>query len=118
MKYAPHFNHFKHHAGNDYLDQLKFAADVGFSAWEDNGMMGREVALQEKAAEMMKDRGMTMGVFVGYASFNQASFAKPDDDGRKMLKERMKQVVECAQRVNAKWTTIVPGTFVNDLEWD
>ncbi|MCA9259774.1 MAG: xylose isomerase, partial [Planctomycetales bacterium] len=38
LKYAPHYGMFKHHAGDDYLDQIKFAADQGFRAWEDNGM--------------------------------------------------------------------------------
>ena len=41
LKYAPHFGMFKHHAGEDLVDQLKFAADQGFTAWEDNGMAGR-----------------------------------------------------------------------------
>ena len=38
LKYAPHFNMFKHSAGDDLIDQLKFASDQGFTAWEDNGM--------------------------------------------------------------------------------
>ena len=48
MKYAPHFGMFKNSAGNDPIDQLKFAADQGFTAWEDNGMMRRDVELQKK----------------------------------------------------------------------
>ena len=40
LKYAPHFGMFGNHAGNDPVDQLKFAADEGFHAWEDNGMKG------------------------------------------------------------------------------
>ena len=41
LKYAPHFGMFQNHAGPDLTDQLKFAADQGFTALEDNGMMGR-----------------------------------------------------------------------------
>ena len=37
LKYAPHFGMFKHHAGPDAIDQLKFMADEGFRALEDNG---------------------------------------------------------------------------------
>ena len=48
LKYAPHLGMFQHHAGNDPLDQLRFMADMGFRAFEDNGMMGRDVSLQEK----------------------------------------------------------------------
>ncbi|NNM28311.1 MAG: TIM barrel protein [Akkermansiaceae bacterium] len=118
LKYAPHHGQFKHHAGDDYLDQIKFAADAGFTAWEDNGMMKKEPALQEKAAAVMAERGVTMGVFVSYASFKEATFADPSPESRQMLKERMQEALECAKRVNAKWTTVVPGSFVNNLEWD
>ena len=41
LKYGPHFGMFQNHAGPDPVDQLKFAADQGFTAWEDNGMRGR-----------------------------------------------------------------------------
>ncbi len=49
LKYAPHFGMFKALAGDDMVDQLKFCADEGFRAWEDNGMMGRDVAHPGKA---------------------------------------------------------------------
>ena len=32
LNYAPHFNMFKNLGGADPIDQLKFAADQGFSA--------------------------------------------------------------------------------------
>jgi hydroxypyruvate isomerase len=118
LQYAPHFNHFKHHAGKGYLDQLKFAAEVGFTAWEDNGMLGRPVEQQEQIAALMEERGMTTGAFVGYASFNHATFADPTNESRAMLKKRMEMILKCAKRVNATWTTIIPGTFVHHLEWD
>ena len=47
LNYAPHFNMFRNSAGEDLIDQLKFAADHGFTAWEDNGMKSRPVDLQE-----------------------------------------------------------------------
>ena len=53
MKYAPHLGMFKHHAGDDPIDQLNFMADMGFRAFEDNGMKGREIGLQEKMASTM-----------------------------------------------------------------
>ncbi|MBZ0213358.1 MAG: xylose isomerase, partial [Nitrospirae bacterium] len=67
MLYAPHFGMFRHHAGDDAVDQLKFAADEGFRAWEDNGMMGRSVEEQSRIAKAMTDLGMAMGVFVAHA---------------------------------------------------
>ena len=41
LKYGPHFGMFEASAGKDLTDQLRFAADQGFTAWEDNGMKGR-----------------------------------------------------------------------------
>ena len=38
LAYAPHLGMFRHHAGNDPIDQLNFMADQGFTAFEDNGM--------------------------------------------------------------------------------
>src|SRR5687767_3960054 len=36
LRYAPHFGMFRQLGGADLVDQLKFAADQGFQAWEDN----------------------------------------------------------------------------------
>src|SRR5680860_1477844 len=63
LKYAPHFGMFKNSAGDDLIDQLKFMADQRFTAFEDNGMMGREPALQSKIGDTLAKLNMTMGVF-------------------------------------------------------
>ena len=41
LKYAPSPGTFRKHAGNDYIDNIKFMADEGFSAMFDNGLMGK-----------------------------------------------------------------------------
>jgi hydroxypyruvate isomerase len=64
LQYAPHFGMFANSAGKDLIDQLKFMADNGFTAIEDNGMMGRPVEEQEKIAKEMARLNMKMGVFV------------------------------------------------------
>ena len=46
------------------MDQIKFMHDQGFRAVEDNGMLSRSVAEQEKIGKTLSDLGMTMGVFV------------------------------------------------------
>ena len=71
LKYAPHFNMFRNSAGNDLIDQLKFAADQGFTAWEDNGMKKRPVDLQSKIGKTMEQLGMQMGVFVAHGSIGR-----------------------------------------------
>ena len=118
LKYAPHPGMFQAHAGNDYIDQLKFVADQGFSAWEDNGMMGRPVELQEKAARAMADLGLTMGVFVAHPIVDTANFAAPKAGETDALLKKMRDALECAKRVNATWMTVVPGNFTTNLEWD
>ena len=118
LKYAPHFGMFSNSAGDDLVDQLKFAADHGFTAWEDNGMMGRSVADQERVAKAMEELGMTMGVFVADAEWSQKNYVRGGKETRKKLQEKMRQAVEVAKRVNAKWCTVVPGPFDPGLEWD
>jgi hydroxypyruvate isomerase len=118
LNYAPHFGMFKENAGEDRIDQIKFMSDQGFSAMEDNGMMDRPVELQEKIAVEMARRDMIMGVFVAYADFQEKSFVKDDKNIREMLVNQMKQAVEVAKRVNAKWCTVVPAAFDTRVEWD
>ncbi|MFP4060854.1 MAG: hydroxypyruvate isomerase family protein [Bacteroidota bacterium] len=110
MNFAPHFGMFKNLAGEDPVDQLRFAHDMGFRAWEDNGMKGKPVELQEKIAGEMVKLNMAMGVFVAHTIYwkepNIASGNKEKLD--EFLKE-IKESVEVAKRVNAKWMTVVPG---------
>lgn len=118
LKYAPSFGQFKENAGNDLIDQLKFMADQGFSAMFDNGMMGKPKDLQEKITKEMSRLDMTLGPFVLYADFGKKSFVTRDKDIREMLINKMKEGVECAKRINAKWALVVPGAYDQGLEWD
>jgi len=118
LHYAPHFGMFKHHAGDDPVDQLKFISEQGFKALEDNNMMSRPLAEQEKIASAMSKLSMTMGVFVAYAEFDKSSFVYNSTEIKEMLVKRMKQAVETAKRVNAQWTTVVPGAYDTKLAWE
>lgn len=110
LKYAPHLGMFKNLAGKDPIDQLNFMADQGFTAYEDNGMKGRDVSLQEKMAQTMQKRGLEMGVFVAHQIYwNEANLASGDKDKRTEFLEDIKSSIEVAKRVNAKWMTVVPG---------
>ena len=118
LKYAPHFRMFQQTAGKDPIDQLKFAADQGFTAWEDNGMKKKPVALQEKIARTMENLGMQMGVFVAHGSFNKVTFAGNDQGEREKVLQDVRESVEVAKRVNAKWTTVVLDRFDERQQWD
>ena len=117
MHYAPHFGMFRYSAGDDLVDQLHFAADQGFTAWEDNGMKGRNKTTQDRIASAMVQRNMRMGVFVAHTIFwNEPNLASGNADHREQFLTEIRQSVEVAKRVNATWMTVVPG-FV-DLRLD
>ena len=117
LKYAPHFGMFKHSAGEDLLDQLQFMADAGFTAMEDNGMKGRDISMQEKIASKMANLGMEMGVFVAHTiHWTEADLTSGNEEKLDSFLKEIKESVEVASRVNAKWMTVVPG-FV-DLRKD
>ena len=119
LKYAPHGGHFRHSAGNDIVSQIEFAADLGFRAWEDNGMKGRSVAEQERMAKVMQQRGVEMGVFVGAATgFNEPTLASGDAAKREKFLAEIRESVEVAKRVNAQWMTIVPGAVEPRIQPD
>ena len=118
LKYAPYFGMFESHAGKDPIDQLKFMADQGFSAMFDNGLMGKEPALQETIAREMSRLNMELGPFVAYADFKTKSFVTKDDKIKTMLANTMKEAVITAKRTNAKYTLVVPGRYDESLEWD
>ncbi|MFW5822766.1 MAG: xylose isomerase, partial [Tangfeifania sp.] len=116
LNYAPHFGMFRHSAGNDLIDQLKFMADQGFTAFEDNGMTGRDTATQTKIGETLEKLGMTMGVFVVPKGGNLANtLAAGKKEHLDIFLEGCRQSVEVAKRVNAKWMTVVPGSFERNL---
>lgn len=110
LNYAPHEGMFRNLAGEDIIAQIQFAADKGFTAWEDNGMKGRPVELQEKIAQTMSDRGMTMGVFVANKiDWKSPTLSTGKKDSRDAFLQDIRDSVEVAKRVNAKWMTVVPG---------
>ncbi|MDO1513097.1 TIM barrel protein [Maribacter confluentis] len=116
LKYAPHLGMFNNHAGDDPIDQIQFMADQGFTAFEDNNMMKRDVAMQEKIGAALAKRGMTMGVFVIDKGGNMAnSLAAGKEDFINIFLDGCRKAVETAKRVNAKWMTVVPGGYERSL---
>lgn len=116
LKYAPHFGMFANSAGKDPIDQLKFMADVGFTALEDNGMMRRAPELQQRIGDTLAKLGMTMGVFVIDGGDNwKVSLATGKPEFRETFLNTCRAAVDVAKRVNAKWMTVVPGYFERTL---
>jgi hydroxypyruvate isomerase len=118
LKYAPGLGMFEAHAGKSAVDQLKFMADQGFSAWFDNGLMGRPAAEQEALAKASDRLGLTIGPFVVYADFAVESFVIKDKAVNDMLTGRFKTAVETQRRTGCKWALAVPGRYSQRLDWD
>lgn len=117
LKYAPHFGMFRHHAGEDLIEQLRFMADQGFTALEDNGMKGRGQDTQQQIAREMEKLGMEMGVFVAHEiHWQEPNLASGDEEKLDQFLSEIEESVEVAKRVNAKWMTVVPGHV--DLQLD
>ena len=110
LRYGPHPGTFKASAGDDLLDQIKFAADQGFTGWEDNGLPSRTPELQEKIGKTLSDLGMKMGVFVAYGSFDEPVFASNNKEKHEEVLTKIREAVEIAKRVGAQWFTVVPGS--------
>jgi hydroxypyruvate isomerase len=122
LKYGPHPGMFENSAGKDYLDQIKYAADQGFTAWEDNGLKGQSPEMQEKIGKTLADNGMTMGVFVAHGDFASKAFVRSDKKAedkaaRDRVVEDIKESVEVAKRVGAKWMTVVCDSYDPHIEW-
>ena len=110
LNYAPHFGMFKHSAGEDLIGQLNFIADQGFTAFEDNNLKKRNVSDQNKIASTLIKRNIKMGVFVAHSIYwKEPNLASGNKDKRRGFLKEIKESVEVAKRVNAKWMTVVPG---------
>ena len=116
LKYAPHIGMFKESAGPDPLEQLRFMADNGFTAFEDNGMMKRPVEQQQAMGDLMAKLGITMGVFVvETGGNNNTGFTPGKPDQGAVFAKQCEAAVETAKRCHAKWMTVVPGSFERKL---
>jgi hydroxypyruvate isomerase len=112
LQYAIHDGTFKESAGDNFLDQIKFAYDNGFRAIEDNGMMGRDKGMQEKIGDQLAKLGMSMGVFVIDDGDNwKTSFTSGKKEYVDKYVAACREAVEVAKRCHARWATVVPGYF-------
>jgi hydroxypyruvate isomerase len=110
LGYAPHEGSFA--SRGNRLEQIAYAADQGFTAWEDNEAAGRSVEEQTAMARALQQRGMAMGVFV--AGMPRWGEMRPvlggnDNADRERFLADVRASVDVAKRLNAKWMTVVPG---------
>ena len=117
LNYGIHDGMFKGHAGDDFIEQIKFAHSIGFRSIEDNGMMDRPVEQQKKIGDTLASLGMNMGVFVITSDswhWKTSLTTGKQEWIDKMIKD-CKEAVEVAKRCNAKYMTVVPGNYDKSL---
>ncbi|MFN3486566.1 MAG: hydroxypyruvate isomerase family protein [Planctomycetota bacterium] len=112
LRYAFDAGQFRHHAPGGVLDEIKFAADQGFTAMEDNGMKGRPPEMQEKIGAELAKHNMTMGIFVmngktGFKGGGSLTTGKPED--RDAFLAEVRESIDVAKRCGAKWMTSLVG---------
>lgn len=102
-------------APKGYLDQLKFAYDLGFRAWEDNGLIQRPAKLQQEVGDFCKEKGIALGVTV-ICGGQGLHFPSADQAGIDRVLGDMKKGVETSRRTGQTCMTMIPGVRRNTEE--
>lgn len=118
MKFSPDFGLFSGAVGDDPLDQIQWAYDQGFRAWESTGLKNREVAVQESISQQIQKLGMEFGQFVGTVTFTEVTFAGQDESNRNAVIQDALNSVEVAKRMGTRTVHIVLGLADPKLSWD
>ena len=112
LNYGTHDGMFENMAGPSFIDQIKYAHSIGFTAIEDNGMMGRTPEMQQKIGDTLASLGMHMGVFVlNFSSNDKINITTGSQEWKDKFVATCYEAVEVAKRTNAKWITVVSGNF-------
>ena len=118
MKFSPDFGLFKGAAGEDPLEQIQWAYEQGFRAWENTMLKNREVSEQEAISKKIQDLGMEFGQFVGTVTFSEVTFAGKIKENRDRVISDVKRSLDIAKRMNTKTVHIVLGLADPRLSWD
>jgi hydroxypyruvate isomerase len=120
MNYAFHDGMFKVSAGNDFSDQIQYGYDQGFRAIEDNGMMDRTPADQEKIGNLLTKLNMSMGVFVN--AFDHWPVSTNLCSGKKEWQDKFikytREAIDVSKRCTGKLITVVPGNYDRTIPLD
>jgi hydroxypyruvate isomerase len=126
LNYAPHLTMFKHSAGEDPVDQIKYMADLGFRTLEDNaftgtpipnlmgiGMMGQTNELLTKVGDALAKAGMKMGTTTfGPACWPpEASFTSGKSEWRNLFLDKCRASIDVLKRLNGNFITVICDLF-------
>ncbi len=111
VRFAPHPGMFKASAGKDVIDQINFCHEMGFTAFEHNGIKRETPEKQQQIGDTLKEHAMEMGVFVAYADFVRGTFTNPNKKTTTEILDQIKGSIDVAKRCGAKFVTVVPGSI-------
>ncbi len=106
-KFAPHLGLLPT-APEGFIEQLQFAYDLGFRAWEENWLSGQKPEIQEKVGAFAKEHDMHLGVTV-ITGGNGVKFYDPSEEEVQLILDDMKKGVELAKRTGQTNMTMIPG---------
>src|SRR5690606_40036208 len=113
---APDAGMCQNHAGDTFTSHTRSMHDQGLTAIEDNVLLRRSIAEQQKIGDELAKLGMTMGVFVVDGGENwKTSLTTGKKEHLDVFLSACRKSIEAAKRVNAKWMTVVPGFFERNL---
>ncbi|MEB2782255.1 TIM barrel protein [Algoriphagus sp. C2-6-M1] len=118
MKFSPEFGIFSELSGKDPVDEIKWGYDQGFRAWENTGLRSRTTGEQERISQIIQQKGMEFGQFVGTMTFKDVTFAGRDSNLREGVLSDVRSSVEVAKRMNTKFIHNVLGVKDPRLPWD
>ncbi len=116
LRYAPDLGCFRAHVGGDPIENIRFAADQGFRAMFDNGLMGKPADQQEKIAAEMAQRDMKLGPFVLYPNFGDSDLMVGKKESIDAFLGRVKEGLETCKRTGCARMLVVPGKVDQRLE--
>ncbi|MBN1126751.1 MAG: TIM barrel protein [Sedimentisphaerales bacterium] len=116
LRYGPGFGTFQAHVGKDIIDNIKFAADQGFTAMFDNGLMGKSPEQQEKIAAEMNKLDMKLGPFVLYPNFGDSDLMVGKRESIDAFLNKVKEGLQTCKRTGCKQMLVVPGKVDQRLE--
>ncbi|MGJ8656511.1 MAG: TIM barrel protein [Akkermansiaceae bacterium] len=105
--FAPHLGMLATSPGG-YKDQMQFAYDHGFRAWEDNYLASKDRKIWDVVGEFCKDKKMTMGVSVITAG-KGFDFSNLTAEQKATLEADLKLGIELNKATNQGTMTYVPG---------
>ena len=116
MCFGPHPG-MLHGEPKDYVDSLKYAYDLGFRGWEDNGLGARDAATQERIGEFLRNHDFKLGVMV-ISNGHGMPFCRPDEGSVAKILGDMKHAVEVSKRTGQTHMTMIPGARIDGVPLD